>query len=181
MRKLQLYFLSRTGREKLLLLALAGTAAIAWLFIAAGRTRQHWDDWRSLSAQREEQQIWLNNRTSIEARAAQAVQQLDPAKTLNGTRLVGELNTLATQAGLNAEVSGQRSERTDQFAFHTAQVTFRRVSLASLISFYQALSNRSPYLGIEQVSFSLDRGTQGMINATFRVVAAELEAPENTK
>jgi hypothetical protein len=178
-RKLQQYFLTRSGREKLLLLALVGSAAIAWLFGAASRSRQRFDDWRSLRAEREEQQMWLGNRAAIEARAAKAVQQLDPAKTLNGTRLVGELNSLATQAGLNAEVSGQRSERTTQFAFHSAQVTFRRADLASLLRFYQALSSRSPYLGLEQVSLALDRGAPGMINATFRVVAAELTPPES--
>ena len=97
---------------------------------------------------------------------------------LNGTRLVGELNTLATQAGLNAEVSGQRTERTSQFAFHSAQVSFRRVPIASLVRFYEALTQRSPYLGLEQVALTLDRGSPGMINATFRVVAAELEPPE---
>jgi len=180
MKRLQHYFLTRSTREKLLLLALSGTASLAWLLSAGGRTRQHWDDWRSLRAQAEEQQIWLSNRATIEARAAKAVQQLDPAKTLNGTRLVGELNSLATQAGLNAEVSGQRSERTTQFAFHSAQVTFRRVNLGSLIRFYEALSARAPYLGLEQVSVTLDRGAPGMLNATFRIVAAELEPSENS-
>ncbi len=174
------YFLSRSSREKLLVLALVGVAALAWLFGALGRTRQRWDEWRSLQVERETQQIWLGNQKSIEARAAKAVQQLDPAKTLNGTRLVGELNTLATGAGLNAEVSGQRSERTTQFAFHSAQITFRRADMGSLVRFYQALSQRSPYLGLEQVSLTQDRGAPGMINATFRVVAAELAPPDNS-
>ncbi|HET7535483.1 MAG TPA: hypothetical protein VFJ90_03460 [Candidatus Didemnitutus sp.] len=172
------FYLSRSAREKLLLLALVGTAAIAWLFGALGRTHTRWSEWRELETERKTQQLWLGNRAAIEARAAKAVQQLDPSKTLNGTRLVGELNTLATQAGLNAEVSGQRTERTSQFAFHSAQVSFRRVDLQSLVRFYQLLSARSPYLGLEQVALTLDRGAQGTINATFRVVAAELAPPE---
>ena len=106
------YFLSRSGREKALLLAFAGIAAIIWLFSATGRIRVLWQERNSLQAEHETQQTWLANRTAIEARAAAAVHQLDPAQTLNGTRLVGELNALANSAGLSAEVSGQRTERT---------------------------------------------------------------------
>jgi hypothetical protein len=168
------YFLSRSGREKALLLAFAGIAALIWLFSATGRIRVLWQERNSLKAEHETQQTWLANRTAIEARAAAAVHQLDPAQTLNGTRLVGELNALATSAGLSAEVSGQRTERTVQFAFHSAQVSFRRADLGSLVRFYEALSARSPYVGLEQMTLTVDRGAPGQLNATFRVVAAEL-------
>jgi len=168
------FFLSRSGRERVLLLAFAGIAAMAWLLGVADRTRVLWQEQRSLRAEHETQQIWLGNRAVIEARAAEAVHQLEPAQTLNGTRLVGEINTLATQAGLSAEVSGQRTERTAQFAFHAVQVTFRRADLNALVRFYEAVSARSPYVGLEQMSLTVDRGAPGQINASFRVVAAEL-------
>jgi len=168
------HFLARSGREKLLLLAFAGIAAVTWLASTAGRVGVLWRERNSLQAEQELQQTWLANRTAIEARAAEAVHRLEPARTLNGTRLVGELNTLATQAGLSAEVSGQRTERTDQFAFHSAQVSFRRAELGDLVRFYEALAARSPYLGLEQMSLTVDRGAPGQLNASFRVVAAEL-------
>jgi hypothetical protein len=72
-------------------------------------------------------------------------------------------------------VSGQRTERTTQFAFHSAQVNFRRVELAALVRFYEDVAKRSPYVGLEQVSITVDRGAPGTLNATFRVVAAELQ------
>lgn len=168
------FFISRSLREKVLLLAFAGIAAVAWLLSTTSRARLRWQDWKSLRAEGEAQQVWLGNKAAIEARAARAVQQLEPGKTLNGTRLVGELNNLAQAAGLSAEVSGQRTERTTQFAFHSAQVSFRRVELPALVRFYEALSARSPYIGLEQLSLTTDRGAPGMLNASFRVVAAEL-------
>jgi hypothetical protein len=168
------FFLGRSGREKTLLLAFAGIAAVVWLLGTTGRIRALWQESNSLLAEQETQRTWLANRTVIEQRAAGAVRQLDPAQTLNGTRLVGELNTLALQAGLSAEVSGQRTERTVQFAFHSAQVSFRRVELGALVRFYESLSARSPYVGLEQMTLTVDRGTPGQLNASFRVVAAEL-------
>lgn len=169
------YFLTRTVREKALLVAFATLVALAWLLSAAGRARMRWQEWGSLRVSGKEQQLWLANRADIEARAAKATVQLDPAKTLNGTRLVAEMSALAAQAGLTAEVSGQRTERTTQFAFHSTQVSFRRADMGALVKFYEALSARSPYVGLEQVSLAADRGAPGTLNATFRVVAAELQ------
>lgn len=169
------FFFTRSLREKTLLVAFVALVTIVWLISATGRTRARLADWRSLRTSGEEQRLWLGNRAEIEARAAKATAQLDAVKTLNGTRLVAEMSTLAAQAGLTAEVSGQRSERTTQFAFHSAQVSFRRVEMGALVKFYEALSHRSPYVGLEQVSLAADRGAPGTVNATFRVMAAELQ------
>lgn len=169
------FFFTRNLREKALLVTFVSLVAIAWLLSATGRARTRIEDWRSLRASGEEQQLWLKNRADIEARASKATAQLDPAKTLNGTRLVAEISALASQASLTAEVSGQRSERTTQFGFHSAQVTFRRAELGALVKFYEALSARSPYVGLEQVSLQADRAAPGTLNATFRVTAAELQ------
>lgn len=169
------FFLARTLREKALLTAFIGMVALAWFFGSLGRARLRWQEWRSLRESGKEQQLWLGNRTDIEARAAKATAQLDPAKTLNGTRLVAEMSALASQAGLTAEVSGQRAERTTQFTFHSVQVVFRRADLGALVRFYEALSQRSPYVGLEQVSLAHERAAPGTVNATFRVTAAELQ------
>lgn len=168
------YFLTRSVREQVLLLAFVLLAAATWLASGIGRARERWLEHRSLRAGQETQEAWLANRETIAARAAAAVHQLEPARTLNGTRLVGELNALANTAGLAAEVSGQRTERTAQFSFHAAQVSFRRADLGALVRFYEALAARSPYVGIEQMTLTSDRGAPGQVNATFRVVAAEL-------
>lgn len=168
-------FLTRSLREKALVLAFAVLASLTWLLSALGRSRALAQDWRAVAATGAEQREWLKNQAQIEAQAARATGQLDAARTLNGARLIGELNALASQAGLAPEVSGQRTERTTQFAFHSAQVTFRRAELAALVRFYEEISKRSPYIGLEQVSLAIDRGAPGTVNATFRVVAAELQ------
>jgi hypothetical protein len=169
------YFLTRSMREKALLVAFVSLASLAWLLSAVGRTRVAVQDARSLAAEAEETRLWLGNKTAIEAQAAKATAQLDPARTLNGARLVGELNALASQAGLAPEVSGLRSERTTQFSFHSVQVSFRRADLGALVKFYEEVSRRSPYIALEQLSLATDRGAPGSLNATFRVFATELQ------
>lgn len=169
------FFLTRSLREKALLVAFVALVAAVWLASVAGRTRVLVQEARSAAAARAEQALWLGNRAAIEEQAARATAQLDPTHTLNVARLLGELSAQAGQAGLSPEVSGQRTEQTSQFSFHSAQVTFRRADMAALVKFYEEVSKRSPYVGLEQVSLAIDRGAPGTVNATFRVVAAELK------
>ena len=168
------FFLSRVLREKVLLLTFSALALAIWAGQLLGRGGKLWDDWRTTRAEFAAQKIWLQNGPAIDAKAAATTKSLDPAKTLNATKLVGELNTLASAAGLNADISAQRTERTSQFAFHTVQVNFRRADLAALLRFYRDLSRRSPYIGLEQFSLAADRGSPGLLNASLRISSAEL-------
>jgi hypothetical protein len=168
-------FLQRSWREKGLLLAFAALLLLIWAGQLAERGRKRWDDGRRLQTERATQTVWLQNRAAIEAKAAAAMKSLEPGQTLNAARLVGELNTLAGRAGLAVDITAQRTEDSDQFAFHAVQVNFRRTDLAALLRFYTELSQRSPYLGLEQCVIVADRANPAQLNASFRVVSVELK------
>lgn len=168
------FFLARAGREKLLLLAFGLLAVLMWAGRGWGRSQFLWADWRKAGAELSAQQIWLQNGPAIDAEAVAATKSLEPAKTLNATRLVGELNAFASRAGLTADISAQRTERTTQFAFHSVQVNIRRTDLAALVRFYRELSRQAPYIGLEQFTLAVDRANPGQLNASFRVVSVEL-------
>jgi len=169
------FFIKRALREKVLLLAFVLLALVIWTGRSWNRSQLLWQDWRRAETELSTQQVWLNNAPAIDAAALAATQSLDPAKTLNATRLVGELNALASQAGLTADISAQRTENTSQFAFHAVQVTFRRTDLPALLKFYRELSKRAPYIGLEQFSLTTDRTNAGQLNSSFGVVSVELQ------
>jgi hypothetical protein len=169
------YFFSRLLREKLLLTAFVLLAALTWLSSAGHRWLQLTRDWKAVSVQLADQRLWLAKRADIEAQAKSAIEHLDPAKTLDGARLVGELNTLAGQSGLTSTASDDvRTDRTAQFAVNSVQFTVRRTDLASLLNFYEALAKRSPYLGLEQFSVVADRANPALLSATLRVSSVEV-------
>lgn len=168
------FFLGRVFREKVLLLGFGVLALVVWGASLTGRASRFWTEWRGLAAERASQQVWLDNRTGIEAKAKAATQRLDSKRTLDATKLVGELSKFATQAGLTADISGQSTQRTDKFAFNTVQVGFRRADMGALIKFYQEVSQRSPYIALEQFSLTVDRATPGQLSASFRAVSVEL-------
>jgi hypothetical protein len=170
------WFLSRTLREKLLLLFFTAAAAVGWLAAATGRLVQGGQGWHSVAVEQENQRLWLGYRAAIEERAAQAVKNIDPGRTLDASHLIGEVSALAGAAGLSVGIDPPRTQRTDRFAYHTVQVTFRRAALGALVNFYEALGRRAPYLALEQCTLAADRTNPAQLNATFSIFSVEVDA-----
>jgi hypothetical protein len=108
----------------------------------------------------------------VAERMAAVGRKLDPNRTLNAAQAFAEINRL-TQ-GMSVEMGAQRTERSENFAMHSLQVTIRKAGMDTLIPFYKELSARSPYLGIEQCSLSTDRAAPGELNAVFRIYSVEV-------
>lgn len=169
------FFQARSLRERVLLLVFALIGLGWWAPAALGRLGTLRRDLKEFTAERETQQMWLSHRTEIEARATAAGRMLNPAKTLDASQAFAELNRMT--AGLTAELAAQRSVRAEQFALHNVQVSIRRADLKGLYGFYEQLSARAPYLGIEQCVVSVDRANPGLLNAVFRVYSIEALRP----
>ena len=171
------FFQARSAREQWLLLIFGLIAVGWWGMTLAGRTQDFARERESLRAAQGTQELWLQNRAAIMARVAAAGETLDPAKSLDSAQSFAELNTMLR--GLTAEVGSQRTERTDQFAVHSVQVSIRQAGLPALLQFYGKLAARAPYLGIDQCTLATDRSRAGLLNATFRIYALEVVTAKN--
>ncbi len=174
MNALKAYFLSRLLREKLLLVTIMLLAALTLLSNFSGRVARAWRAARTASVALADEQQWLANRVAIEASAGQAVKNLDPAKTLDDTQLVGELNALAKAQGLKFTSDTPRTERTGQFAVHSVQFNLLKMDWESLKRFYLELTKRSPYISLEQFSLQAERTNPGLLNASLKVSSVEI-------
>jgi hypothetical protein len=174
MRTLKAFFLGRLLREKLLLVAIAALVAVTLLSSFGKRAAAFWRQQRATTLTLAEQQAYLANRATIEAGAQLAVKNLDPARTLDDTRLVGELNALARSQGLRFTNETPQTIRTGQFAVHTVQFNLQKSDWEALKRFYLELTKRSPYVGIEQFTLQADRVNPAQLNASLRVSSVEL-------
>ena len=123
---------------------------------------------------------WLAAKDRIEAEAAAAVANLDSSLTFNSLRLSAELSTLAKNAGIDQNLRSeiQPTETTAQFSFNTVVVTLNRVEWTSLLAFYEELSQRAPYIGIERFTLGSVRNNPAELNANLTVSSVEItEAP----
>ena len=165
------FYNTKLLRERVLMLVFLGIGVLWWGPALAGRIRQNVQAWRSTVQEGELQREWLGRGTSIGERTALVTKKLDPARMMNAAQAYGEVSRLA--AGLPLEMGAQRSERTDNFALHSLQVTFRRTDMTALLRFYEGVVARSPYLGVEQCTISVERATPGQLNAVFRIYSVE--------
>jgi hypothetical protein len=170
------FFYGRHFREQVLLTVLLGLVAIVWLGRVARTTRAFWAEWRATAVEMATQQQWIDNRASIEAAAAKAVQHLDPALTYSSPRLLGELSMIADRVGVRNNASSEilGTEPTNQFSVNTVQVAVRNVDLAALLSFYNELDKRSPYIGLEQFSLTVNPTNPTLVSAVMRVSSIEI-------
>ncbi len=168
------FFQGRTKREQWLVTLLVLGVAAVWLEASLGRARAAWQDWRAAGVAAATQQLWLDRRGEIEAAAAKAVGNLDPARTYDATRLVTAVTTLAKNAGLQPAIEPPQTNRTPQFAFHSIKVTLRRANLAALLAFYDELTKQAPYLNLEQIAVQTERGNSGQLTATLQISSTQI-------
>jgi hypothetical protein len=168
-------FFSRHPREKVLLTALVALVAVVWLLRVGRSSRALWLEGRTAGATLATQQQWLDNRAQIEVAAAKAIEHLDPARTFSSTRLLGELSTIADKIGVRANTASEivGTDRTSLFSINSVQFSLRNTDWDSLKRFYLELSQRSPYIGIEQFSLTVTTNPT-LLNATLRVSSVEI-------
>jgi hypothetical protein len=166
--------MNRLLREKVLLVLFVGLGAAMWLSNYTRRATAATRALRSVNSELAQQKQWIDNQKMIEVAATKAVQNLDPAKTLDDTRLVGDLSAMAREYDLKFTNDTPHTERSGQFAIHTVQVTLPRADWEALKKFYVALIKRSPYIGLEQFALSADRANPQLLNASLRVSSVEI-------
>ncbi len=157
-RTLRLFFLSRLLREKLLLVAFVAIGAVIWISGFSSRAGSFWRAQKVTTAQLKEQDKWLADRTKVEALAQSAAAQLQPAQTLDGTRLFTTVRQFAVDAGLrNARIDGTPQKTSNgQFSVNTLTLTAEATEQDALKNweaikkFYTSVQQKSPYIAIDQ-------------------------------
>ncbi len=170
------WFISRPAREKLLMLAFMIGAAVFWLSDLTERGGVVTTDVRETRTVLGQQARWLQEKDRIEQAAAAAVADLDGSRTFNSLRLSAELSTLARDAGIdqNLRSEAQPTQQTAQFAVHTVQLTLNRVAWENLLGFYDALSQRAPYISIERFTLESVRNNPAELTARLLVSSVEI-------
>jgi hypothetical protein len=170
------WFMGRIAREKALLLVFVGAIAVVWASSVWERGDAIWMRSKQTSTDLKVQERWLLKKDEIEARARGAIEDLDSSRTFNSVRLSAELSTLARDANIASSLRSetQSIQRTAQFSVHSVRLTLNKVAWANLLQFYEAISQRAPYISIEKFSLSSARSDSDELNASLLVSSVEI-------
>ncbi len=172
------WFMGRIAREKALLLVFVVTVAVLWASNVWERGDAIWKASRLTSTNLKVQAQWLLKRDEIEGRARAAIADLDSSRTFNSVRLSAELSTLARDADIASSLrsEAQPTQRTAQFSVNSVRLTLNKVTWANLLQFYEALSQRAPYISIEQFTLRSARSDSDELSASLLVSSVEIAA-----
>ena len=79
---------------------------------------------------------------------------------------------IGVRANTTSEIIG--TDRTSLFSINSVQFSLRNTDWDSLKRFYLELSQRSPYIGIEQFSLTVNPANPTLLTATLRVSSVEI-------
>ncbi|TSA31368.1 MAG: hypothetical protein D4R66_07505 [Opitutales bacterium] len=164
-------------RERVMAFVALAVGAFLWSTGAWARTRGGWDNWQALEAEAKIQSSWMAKEKEIRDAATAAVQGLDAGHGFDEAHLVAEAVAAAKEAGLTANTEAPKTQKAGRFAVHSLQMSCRRADMASVVKFYENISERAPYVAISQLTLQSERGTTGTVTATLRLDALELISP----
>jgi hypothetical protein len=170
------FFLSRLLREKILLVLFVLIAALIWVTSVTARTNVFWRSFSRTSSDLDDQHLVLTEQKAIAARAKAAVEKFDASKTLDGVRLQGELYAIANAAGVANPIidNSQAESSAGDVKLNTVQFSIRNVEYGRLVDFYEALSKRAPYIGIEQISIRSSPTATSQLSASLKVSSVQI-------
>lgn len=166
-------FMARSPREKVLVLLMLVVGLVIWGSFFSDRAAGLMADRGRLNRIHSEFKVYLDNREVIRDRAEEGIRNLDPSRTLDATRLWGEVGALARKHGLKPSVDSPRTEPGDVFSYHTLVLSVSEADLASLIDFTGELQARAPYVDLEQVVIT-SRSNPERLDARYWISSVEL-------
>jgi hypothetical protein len=178
-RTLRAYFLSRALREKLLLVGILAVIVVVWISNLSSRAGLFWRAQRATTVALKEQAQYLDNQAAIEARAKDAAARLEPGKTLNGPRLFSTISQIASETGVSRnlrEESPVPSATNGQLAVNTLKFQLINADWPSIVKFYLALHERSPYIALNSASLQPNRSNPAQM--TFVAVVSSVEVAQ---
>lgn len=172
---LKRYYRRMSLREKLLLTAFLWVLVLIGYIMAIDGVGSEWRKWKAASSILNTQEGWLEQAPLVDEQLQENLQRFNPQQTFNSASLVGRIDALARQTGVNHDISTPRTQQGDKFEFHTMRVTIRNTPMEKWLAFADKLEAESPYINLERVSLDADSRNPELLDGQFILQSFELK------
>jgi hypothetical protein len=165
---------TRKLRERILLVAFIWAIVLLWAIMSVGAFRRHFSAMSLARGEIKNQKIVMAESADIESRLEKARTLIDPARTIGPLKLSSSVDTLARDAGLEANIASPTSKSSEIFNRNTVRASCKKASIDQLITFTQAVRKQAPYLSISRFKISADQRDPHLLSAEFEIESFEL-------
>lgn len=179
MNKIKYYYRRISLREKMLLAAFLWVVVFIWFVFSIDGIKEVKNEWRKWSGLLNSQEALLSNGPLVESQLQESLRRFNPEDTFDSEKLVGRIDGLARQTGVNHDISTPRTQQGDKFEFHTMRVTIRKTPIEKWLAFADKIREESPYINLESVRVSADQRNPELLDGQFIIKSFELKNPVN--
>ncbi|WOO40034.1 hypothetical protein [Rubellicoccus peritrichatus] len=175
MNKLKYYYRRISLREKILLSGFLWVIVFIWFVFSIDGIKEVKNEWAKWSGLLRGQEALLKTGPLVDAQLQESLQRFNPERTFDSESLVGRIDGLARQTGVNHDISTPRTQQGDKFEFHTMRVTIRKTPIDKWLAFADKLREESPYINLESVRISADKRNPELLDGQFVLKSFELK------
>lgn len=169
------YYRRMSLREKVLMTAFLWVLVFIGFVLVLDGVGKTWHEWQTWSRNLKDQRSWLALAPTVEGQLQESLQKFNPERTFNSAALVGRIDALARQTGVNHDISTPRSQQGEKFEFHTMRVSIRNTPMDKWLAFADKLEAESPYINLESVRLSADNRNPELLDGQLILKSFELK------
>lgn len=166
-------FMARSRREKILALLFLIAMAVIWFSGLSGRVSTTLTERRSVFTAKNDQDIWLKDRQTIDRDYQASLARLNEARLPTRNEFAGQIDTMLRKYQFGFRVDPPQTKAGNTISEHSVNVTIEKANLSPLIEFTSEIKEQFPYVGLEQLTLIPDRRNPALIDARLRLVAIE--------
>lgn len=167
-------FLARSRREKVLTVLFIAAIAVLWFTNFRGRVSAAMQKRGDLTTLDAVQRQWLDNRSDIEARYNQAMDQIKATKLPDKNQFLAEVGSLLHELNVGSyRIDTPQAQTRPPLTFNRINVNIDKTDLGTLIALTEKIKSDLPYAGLEQLILVPDRRDPHELGARMRLVAIE--------
>lgn len=123
------------------------------------------------------QALWLDTADTIAVGKDEALARVDASKTFTSVQLVGRVDSIARESGLNFDINRPSSDPGETFTNHNVRIVIRRAPIADLIRFEGRINELAPYLRLNRVHIAASQSNPTQLDAQFVIESFDLADP----
>lgn len=165
-----------SARERTML----GSFLVVMILLWGSTLMARWDKTSAILAEARkeirQQDVWIENSTLFEEKLQSVLDQVDPAKMMDGAALSAFVDSFARTNDLRYEITAPSSKQSSIFTESSLRATFRNISLEKLVELQLLLRSNRPYLAAESIALVANRADPRLINARLSLSAILVDA-----